>query len=401
MATRRRAVYDPRARGHIAAVVLGAMLLVVHPAASGGARGLARAHGPHARVGAVGWALTEPMRADHDGGTATLLRDGRVLVTGGSSFVRPPLANAETYDPRTGRWVATGSLRYGRAGAAAVLLPDGRVLVAGGRLSDERGDRTAELYDPRSGRWSPTGPMARAIRRSRTAAVLLRDGTALVVGGGGAQLYDPRSGRWTALVTRGLIWPNAVEAVALRDGRVLVVNGHGNGAAPDAVVYDLRARRWTATGTMPPGSSSYAEALAPVGDGRVLAVGGFTDLRGNGPAGVAVYDSRTNRWVRGASPRRRFEPLATALPDGRVLLVGGATDIDDAHPVTTCDLYDGRTGRWTPTAILHTPRVFAVGTLMTDGRYLVAGGTYEQQLLENADPSDLRGRAAEIFTPSP
>jgi len=84
-----------------------------------------------------------------------------------------------------------------------------------------------------------------------------------------------------------------------------------------------------------------------------------------------------------------------------VLLVGGATDIDDAHPVTTCDLYDGRTGRWTPTAILHTPRASAVGTLMTDGRYLVAGGTYEQQLLENADPSDLRGRAAEIFTPSP
>jgi len=295
MATRRQAVCDPRARGHIAAVVLGAVLLVVHPAASGGARGLARAHGPHGLAGTARWALTEPMRADRDKGTATLLKDGRVLVTGGDSLVHAPLASAELYDPRTGRWVATGSLRYGRAGTAAVLLPDGRVLVAGGRLSDERGDRTAELYDPRSGRWSPTGPMARAIRRSRTAAVLLRDGTALVVGGGGAQLYDPRSGRWTALVTRGLIWPNAVEAVALRDGRVLVVNGHGNGAAPDAVVYDLRARRWTATGAMPPGSSSYAEALAPVGDGRVLAVGGFTDLRGNGPAGVAVYDSRTNR----------------------------------------------------------------------------------------------------------
>lgn len=395
MAPRRHAVYNPRARGHVAALVLGAVLLVTHPAASSGARGLTSAPGPHGRAGATRWALTEPMRADRDNGTATLLKDGRVLVTGGiSPRVDPPLASAELYDPRTGRWAMTGSLRYGRAGAAAVLLPDGRVLVAGGRLSDDRGSRTAELYDPRAGRWSPTAPMARAIQRSRTAAVLLRDGTAMVVGGGGAQLYDPRSGRWTALVTRGLIWPKAVEAVALRDGQVLVVNGHGNGSAPDAVVYDPRARRWTATGPMPPGSSLSAEALAPVGDGRVLAVGGFTDLRGNGPAGVAVYDPRTNRWARGTSPRRRFEPLAAALPDGRVLLVGGATDAADFNPVTTCDLYDGRTGRWTPTTTLHTPRAFAAGTLLTDGHYLVAGGTYEQDLLENADP-----RAAEIFTP--
>ncbi len=386
--------YDPRARGHSAAVVLGAVLLVmvVHPAASGGARGLARAHG---LAGAARWALTAPMRADRDKGTATLLKDGRVLVTGGySPRVDPPLASAELYDPRTGRWAMTGSLRYGRAGAAAVLLPDGRVLVAGGGLSDERGDRTAELYDPRSGHWQSTVPMARAIRPARTAAAVLRDGTALVVGGGGAQLYDPRSGRWTSLATRGLIWPKAVEAVALRDGRVLVVNGHGNGVAPDAVVYDPRARRWTATGPMPPGSSLFAEALAPVGDGRVLAVGGFTDLQAHGPAGVALYDPRTNRWARGSSPRRRFEPLAAAMPDGRVLLVGGTTDAADFNPVTTCDLYDGRTGRWTPTTALHTPRASAAGALMTDGRYLVAGGTYEQDLLENADP-----RAAEIFTP--
>ncbi len=397
MATRRHAVYYSyaRARRHVAVVVLGALLLVVPPVASSGVRGYARAHGPHGLAGAARWVLTEPMRADRDNETATLLRDGRVLVTGGiSPRVDPPLASAETYDPRTGRWTATGSLRYGRAGAAAVLLPDGRVLVAGGGLSDDQGGRTAELYDPRSGRWQSTGPMARAIRRSRTAAAVLRDGTVLVGGGGGAQLYDPRSGRWTALATRGLIWPHAVEAVALRDGRVLVVNGHGNGAAPDAAVYDPRARRWTATGPMPPGSSLSAEALAPVGDGRVLAVGGFTDLRGNGPAGVALYDPRTNRWARGASPRRRFEPLAAALPDGRVLLVGGATDAVDFNPVTACDLYDGRTGRWTPTAALHTPRAFAAGALLADGRYLVAGGTYEQDLLENADP-----RAAEIFTP--
>ena len=73
------------------------------------------------------------MSVDRYGFTATLLRDGRVLVVGGFSAGGAGVqASAELYDPATGRWTVTASLRTPRRNHTATLLADGRVLVAGG-----------------------------------------------------------------------------------------------------------------------------------------------------------------------------------------------------------------------------------------------------------------------------
>jgi hypothetical protein len=85
-------------------------------------------------------------------GRATLLPDGRVLVTGGPA--------PELYNPATGTWAVTGQMNTPRAGATATLLPDGQVLAAGGTsLSGTVALSCAELYNPGTGTWSRTGRM--------------------------------------------------------------------------------------------------------------------------------------------------------------------------------------------------------------------------------------------------
>jgi hypothetical protein len=129
--------------------------------------------------------------------TATLLRNGQVLVAGGYG---PPsleaVASAELYDPATGVWTMTGSMSTARGAHTATLLDNGQVLVAGAETASGQ-LASAELYDPATATWSATGSMNTA--RGQHTATLLDDGQVLVAGGLGpdgfagatAELFSP------------------------------------------------------------------------------------------------------------------------------------------------------------------------------------------------------------------
>ena len=190
-------------------------------------------------------------RAGH---TATLLLDGRVLVTGGHPDYRRIAdrdRTAELYDPATGTWSRTAVMSLPHYGGTATLLLDGTVLLAGG-LSVVEGN-SAELYHPASGSWSDAGGMIE--KRYYHAATLLSDGKVLVVGGrpwlspddrlASAELYDPGTGTWTA--AGSMNEPRAyITAVLLTDGRVLVAGGSVHIAS--AELYDPASGTWTPTG---------------------------------------------------------------------------------------------------------------------------------------------------------
>jgi hypothetical protein len=88
------------------------------------------------------------------GQTATVLADGRVLVTGGRTFdgaVIGSVPSAELYSPSTNAWTPAGSMSAARAFQTATLLNDGRVLVCGGHSGptfNRQQLSTAEIYIP-------------------------------------------------------------------------------------------------------------------------------------------------------------------------------------------------------------------------------------------------------------
>jgi len=76
------------------------------------------------------WSETSPLPVASLGHTATLLRNGAVLVAGGYNTAY--LADTELYSPRNGTWTSTGSLNTPRVGHTATLLRNGKLLIAGG-----------------------------------------------------------------------------------------------------------------------------------------------------------------------------------------------------------------------------------------------------------------------------
>ena len=85
------------------------------------------------------FAATDSMASVRDGHTATLLPNGTVLVTGGESVSGCSvlsLGSAEIYDPSNRRFFPAGRMNVRREWHTATLLKNGRVLVTGGLTFD-------------------------------------------------------------------------------------------------------------------------------------------------------------------------------------------------------------------------------------------------------------------------
>ena len=83
------------------------------------------------------WSPTGSMSQPRGSSVATLLPDGRVLDTGGWGYSvdypgkGTPVAGAELYDPTLGTWTPTAAMSTPRNQHTISLLRDGRVLVTG------------------------------------------------------------------------------------------------------------------------------------------------------------------------------------------------------------------------------------------------------------------------------
>lgn len=275
-------------RRNLLHAALAALLLIGAPAC--------RAEPPELHLRQLDSTLAVP-RYFH---TATPLKDGRVLLTGGVMWMQSvpgttrevPMTTqtTEVFDPVKRTFVKGPDMKVGRVMHTATRLPDGRVVVLGGE-----GLGVIEACPPGADKFEQVGLLKRP--RLKHAATLLADGRVLVSGGmtlavdlGGGrprvrqtrvehlEVFDPATGETVVLKSTPEASRVGHAALLMKDGTVLLVGG--NPTRPEVERLDVKTDKLRTVGKLNTPRDDASVLL--MDDGRVLVAGG------NGPGRVTV-----------------------------------------------------------------------------------------------------------------
>ena len=390
-------------------------------------------------------------RFDHD---AALLDDGRVLLGGGHTaigdyyVINPtPLGLVEIYDPESDVWTVIDPVQGPGAMYSLFRLPDGRLLALGVAASKDELKSMAAVFDSATGLWSEL-PGSPDVIRGSPAVFLLDDGRVLVAGGlnlfsdpsagyspaylEAFEIFDPATGQWQRAANPSKPFEpefNRAQPVFLQlvDGRVVAFGSEVSDRreyVPHAEVYDSASDTWTPISGLDPYFAIHGGVA--LSDGRLLLHG-----RVSGPAQYEtasngelfgpyrIYNPSNDTWTPTGEPiySRPIFPTLSLLPNGRVLVAGGekrwlseqmnrylrdwAGDTGGARlelPHSTSEIYDPETNSWSLGPDLKEARYHSTGTVLADGRVLLAGGFSINQEVDEINPYPLS--TSEIVDPN-
>ena len=254
----------------------------------------------------------------------------------------------------------------------AALLPDGRVILGGGSGGIGSFDPTPDnlsgetkfiaplpamhfdVYDPAKG-WSVISPLSDDRVIFPSSMVLTEDGAIMVVGSGvgetgedfiAAAALDPETQLWTPLPA-----PSISTRYGFLDFPVV-------------------------------GQYKFGPLLAPLQDGRVIAIGARQFTKDDGFAYLytgksEIFDPRSGQWQSVADTNHASEfPTILALQNGGALLLH---DIDSAAAIDAdeigAEIYDPDADEWTVLSGIQGARANPKAVVLSDGRVLVIGAT--------------------------
>jgi len=144
-----------------------------------------------------------------------------------------------------------------------------------------------------------------------------------------------------------------ISLVVLPDGRVFATGGLPS--SDKIVIYDPTTGVWTQTASTSYTQDYYVSAVLLPQTGEVLIIGS---------SGASLYDPTTEVVTPTGSPNiLRIYYSVIVLDNNKVLITGGR-DIYVQDPITSSELYDRDTGKWTSTGDLHEGRLQASNLIM-------------------------------------
>ncbi|MDO8806108.1 MAG: kelch repeat-containing protein [Elusimicrobiota bacterium] len=238
------------------------------------------------------------------GHTSTLLPDGNILITGGTSNTATVTGSVEMYDMSTNLYINwTGGITA-RSSHTATLMSDGRVLIAGGFATGGTPMSSLEICDPTVRTCAAAGVAMLTARGGHTATLLsrgLRAGQVLLCGGQSAaanttitelcETYDPVTN--TRATAGPMVSPRMGQAATLlRSGRVFVTGGRlwNTAALPiPAWFYETTnemfdpeggaagAGSWTPVSALNSGRIGHTATV--LNNGKIMIAGGYNAAR--------------------------------------------------------------------------------------------------------------------------
>lgn len=327
--------------------------------------------------------------------TATLLNNGKVLITGGRNSENV-LDSVKLYDPENGEISTVSNLLEPRYEHTATLLNNGTVLIAGGRNANNSLDST-EIYDVTTSTFTLGNTLTD--NRSNHTATLLSNGKVLIAGGysfttasdgvvssnflSSAEFYDSNS-------TFSMNQTRSQHTVTLLTNNNLLIAGgkDDTGFISSAEIFDTGTNTFTLTSlSMNQGRGNHTATLLL--NGKVLITGGIgfsADL-----SSAEIYDSSTDNFSylsnQNSMETSRGLHTATLMYNGKVLIAGGSSTSSNS------ELYDPSSDSFSSINSLKISTQFHTATILSNGKVMIAAGI-EGEDVTNAisiyDPATFR-----------
>ena len=152
-----------------------------------------------------------------------------------------------------------------------------------------------------------------------------------------------------------------------------VIGGYGEGRVDRSYhsVYDPALDRWFDAAPLPRGANHVAVAAT---EGRVYALGGFTEQNRNADSNAFAYDVASDRWRKIAPLSRPRGAAAAVAFNGRIHLIGGAGEpANERASVGWHEVYDPKADGWSTLKPLPGARDHTGAVVFNNAIHVIGG----------------------------